>query len=129
RPVAPVEPAALARLLTDLDNERFETRDRAAKELRELDRLAVGALRQALAGKPSAEVRRGAAGLLARAEAPRAGGEWVGVGRALETLEGIGSAEARRVLDALAGGAPEARLIEEARAAVARLNRRMAAPR
>jgi len=40
--------------------------------------------------------------------------------RAVEVLERVGGAEARRVLEALAGGAPEARLTQEAKAALAR---------
>jgi hypothetical protein len=36
-------------------------------------------------------------------------------------LERVGTAEARRLLEALARGAPEARLTQEAKAALARL--------
>ena len=43
--------------------------------------------------------------------------------RAVQVLEGIGSTEARQLLDSLAQGAPEARLTQEARAAAARLGR------
>jgi hypothetical protein len=44
--------------------------------------------------------------------------------RAVEVLERIGDAEARRLLEALARGEPEARLTKEARAAAERLARR-----
>jgi hypothetical protein len=40
--------------------------------------------------------------------------------RAVEVLERVGGADARRVLEALARGAPEARLTQEAKAALAR---------
>jgi hypothetical protein len=47
--------------------------------------------------------------------------------RAVEVLERIGNAEARRVLEALAKGAPEARLTREARTSLERLLGRTAA--
>jgi hypothetical protein len=43
--------------------------------------------------------------------------------RAVEVLEGIGSAAARTVLNTLAGGDADARLTQEARAALRRLTR------
>jgi truncated hemoglobin YjbI len=46
--------------------------------------------------------------------------------RALEVLERIGNAEARRVLGAIAKGAPDARLTREARTSLERLLRRTA---
>ncbi len=44
--------------------------------------------------------------------------------RAIEVLECIGTAEARRVLEAISQGATEARLTQEAQAALQRLARR-----
>lgn len=46
--------------------------------------------------------------------------------RAVEALEHVGGAEARRLLEALAKGAPAARLTREARAALERLEKRPA---
>jgi hypothetical protein len=46
--------------------------------------------------------------------------------RGLEVLERIGTAEARQILETLAGGAPEALLTQEARASLERLARRPA---
>jgi WD40 repeat protein len=48
--------------------------------------------------------------------------------RAIEILERLGTAEARGVLEALAGGASEARLAREARASLKRLARHAPAP-
>lgn len=45
--------------------------------------------------------------------------------RCIELLESIGSAEARRVLQTLAGGIAEAELTQEAKASLARLARRI----
>ena len=44
--------------------------------------------------------------------------------RTIEVLEHIGDAEAKKVLESLAGGIDGARLTEEARASLARLNQR-----
>jgi hypothetical protein len=43
--------------------------------------------------------------------------------RAVEVLERVGSREAREVLRALAGGAPDAELTQQATAALARLTK------
>jgi hypothetical protein len=127
RPVPPVEAATIARLLADLDSEQFETRERAVKELQALDRLAEAPLRRLLAGQPPPGVRRAAQGLLDRLDGPLADADWLRTLRAVETLETIGTPEARRLLDDLTAGAPGARLTEEARAAALRLRRRAAA--
>ncbi|HEV3257262.1 MAG TPA: WD40 repeat domain-containing protein, partial [Gemmataceae bacterium] len=57
-PVAPADPRRLARLIADLDSNRFTTRQKATDELGRLADLAEPALRQVLRGKPSPEVRR-----------------------------------------------------------------------
>ena len=46
--------------------------------------------------------------------------------RSLEVLEGIGTDEARRLLEKVAKEAPSPRLVREAKAALERLNRRAA---
>ena len=46
--------------------------------------------------------------------------------RAVEVLEHVGTAEAKRVLETLAAGAAEARLTQEARASLRRLDARAA---
>jgi hypothetical protein len=47
--------------------------------------------------------------------------------RAVEVLEHIGTVEARKVLETLAAGAEGARLTEDAKSSLARLNRRVVA--
>jgi hypothetical protein len=118
RPVAAADPKGVAKLLADLDSDEFETRDKAARELEKLGDAAEPHLREALKGKPSAEVRRTAELLLERLE-----GQAVrrGVLRALEALEYIGTPEAARVLEALARGVPGAWLTREAKATHDRL--------
>jgi hypothetical protein len=63
--------------------------------------------------------------LLARLEAAPSG-EWLRALRAIELLEYFATPEARASLEGLAEGAPEARLTQEAKAALERLERRPA---
>lgn len=111
------------KLVADLDAPRFAVREAASRRLRLLGGDAIPALRQALAANPSAEQRQRLRALLDAAErspAPDA----VRASRAVWALEAAGTAEARRLLEALAGGADGAPLTVEAREAVDRLRRR-----
>jgi WD40 repeat protein len=119
RRVEPPEERAVAQLVRDLDSPVFATRQRASEELAKLDRLAEPALRQALAGQPSLEVRRRVQQLLEHLEAVPSGDQLRSL-RAVEALERIGTRPAREVLEALAGGAPNARLTRDAQAALRR---------
>jgi hypothetical protein len=125
RPTAPADPKRLAGLIADLDSEEFSVREQATRALADLGESALPALRKALTGRPSAETRQRVEPLLADLERPANSPERLRVLRAVEVLEYIGTAEARQVLEALAGGMPEARLTQEARAS---LNRLAAAP-
>src|SRR5262249_61991833 len=58
RMVAPADPAQLRRLIADLDNDDFATREAATRELARLDALAEPALRAALEGDVAQERRR-----------------------------------------------------------------------
>jgi WD40 repeat protein len=118
-PPAAADERRVARLIKDLDSDEFAARQRAAAELEGFVELAVPALRKALDGKPSAEVRRQAEALLAKVEAPT--GEGLRRLRAVEALALAGGPEERKVLAALAAGAAEARVTREAREALRRL--------
>jgi hypothetical protein len=119
-PVPRPDRATIEKLIAELNSERFEVRKRAADELEKLADLAEPALRQALDRRPPLEVRRRIEKLLAQIEGPVTEPEQLRVLRAIEALERIGTAEARQVLEALAKGAPEARLTREAQAALER---------
>jgi WD40 repeat protein len=119
RPAAAAAPEHIARLVADLDSDRFAVRQRAEEELGNLLDVAEAALRAALAGQPSVEVRRRIEVLLNQLD-PCTSPERLRALRALEVLEQIGTPEAQQVLEKLAQGAPQARLTQEAKAALRR---------
>jgi WD40 repeat protein len=119
-PAAEIDTQQVRRWIADLDSEHFSTRTVAFQGLEKLGDRAAPALREVLAGKPSAEVRKQAGGLLARLRLARPP-EMLQRLRAVQVLERIGSGEARRLLETLARGMPAARETEEAKAALERL--------
>ena len=122
QPVRSPDPRRLARLLADLDSDRFEIREKATKQIEEIGELAKPALQKARTGKPSLEMRRRVEQILVNVE-PGHSPKQLRALRAVEVLEYIGTPAARRVLETLADGAAEARLTREAKASLARLAR------
>jgi WD40 repeat protein len=120
RPAAEADARAVARLIADLDSDRFEVRQKAAAGLEKLGELAAPALRKALASS-SAEVRRKADGLLAKLDSLSPSPERLRSLRVVEALEHAGTPEAKALLEALARGAAGARLTREARLSLERL--------
>jgi WD40 repeat protein len=120
-----VAPERIAKLIRNLDDDTFQVRAEARRELEKLGAAAEPALRQALEKSPSLEVRRQVEELLAAVAAQRKVpfGDVLRGLRAVEVLEQIGSREARQVLKSLAAGAPEAALTQEAGATLQRLDR------
>jgi hypothetical protein len=105
-------------VLGGLDHEVAEARIERGLERVDLDKLgdsAASALRKALREGRPLEVRQRIEHLLARLD-----DESLRISRAMEVLERISSAEAHRLLQALAGGADGARLTREARAGLTR---------
>jgi hypothetical protein len=121
RPAAPVPAGRIARWVADLDDDNFAVREQASRELEAAGGAARAALQKALAGEPSAEVRRRAEALLQKLDGAAPSPGQLRPLRALEALEQCGTPEARQALRELAEGAPGARLTEEARAALRRL--------
>jgi WD40 repeat protein len=115
------EPARVARLIAELDDDSFEVRNRAHEELARHAVLVETDLCRALARDPSPEARRHLQDLLALATTltPQALTEL----RVIETLERIGTSEARRTLEEVASGNPSAPLTREAKAGLERLRR------
>ncbi|HEV3256788.1 MAG TPA: hypothetical protein VG013_07915 [Gemmataceae bacterium] len=129
KPRSAPDPELLERLIGDLDAKQFATRESAVEQLAKLDRAAEPAIRQALARRPSPEVRRRLESLLTNLRASLVtNAEGLRGTRAVAVLERIGSAEARKVLESLARGTPAANLTQDAKAALERLKRRAAVP-
>jgi WD40 repeat protein len=123
------DPRRIARLIADLDSNRFKVRQQATEELERLGPKAASALRKALQGQPTPETRMRLRRLVEQLENPGAPAlpteELVGL-RVLEALELAGTTEARRALEEVAHGTAE-RWPSEAKAALERLARRSAA--
>jgi hypothetical protein len=81
-------------------------------------------LHQTLERQPSAVVRQRVQDLLEKLEKRKGASEWLRRLRAVEVLEIIATPDARAILHKLADGAPEARLIQEAKASLERLSKR-----
>jgi RNA polymerase sigma factor (sigma-70 family) len=126
RPATAPPPQRLAALVAALDSDRFADRTGAAAELERLGPIAGPALQRALAGRPSAELRRRAEELLAKAQGPATAPNDLRELRAVAALERGGGPEARRLLTGLAGGAAGARLTREAQESLRRLAGRRA---
>jgi WD40 repeat protein len=113
----------IARWITQLDDEDFNVRTQAARELEHAGLVAKGPLQKALEGKPSAETRRQVERLMERLESSGPSPDALRPSRAVEVLERIGTPEARQVLETVAKGQPDAGLTREAEAALQRLSR------
>jgi WD40 repeat protein len=124
RPTVGLDAAAVKRHLAALGAADFAEREAAMAELAEVVEEAEPLLRAALAGRPAPEVRRRIERLLAGLAQGGGGPAGWRRSRALEALERAGSPEAVRLVRALAGGVPEARLTRAARAALRRLRGR-----
>jgi HEAT repeat protein len=116
--------AVVERLLADLDSDEFTVRDRAGTELEKLGEDAEPALRKALEGKPSPEVRSRAEKLLVKFADPKNRQDGIWALRALAVLERADTAEAREVLEGLGSAKTADWLTREARSVLARLERR-----
>jgi WD40 repeat protein len=128
KPVGDADLKKTRQLIAELDSDAFEAREKAFKQLEALGGAALPAMREALAAKPSPEVRRRLEALLARVPQSAPSPEGLRRLRAVLVLEQVASPEARAVLTELGAGAPYAAETREAKAALARLNRRAAAP-
>jgi WD40 repeat protein len=119
---AGAEARQIGQWVADLDSPRFAVRSKAAQALEQVGEAAEPALRKALEGQPSLDLRRQIERLLQKARGIPSG-ERLRELRAVEVLEHLGTPEARQVLETLSRGAAEARLTQEARASLARLAR------
>jgi WD40 repeat protein len=119
QPVQAPDADTVARLVVLLDSNKFTEREKARMALEKMGEGAAHLVRQTLAGKISEELRRRLEELLRKWDATSVAS--LRQHRAVATLEWIDTPASRAVLQALAEGAPEARLTVEARAALKRL--------
>jgi WD40 repeat protein len=125
QPVSSLSREQMRQLVLDLGSKQFRVRLAAEKELEKQGAAATDSLRAALKDKPGLEERRRIEQILALGESPFRSARVVREDRALEILEGEGTPQARKVLEKLAAGSPNALLTREAKAALQRLQLRM----
>jgi WD40 repeat protein len=128
RPVPPVEKQILTRLVGDLDHDSFPIRNRATERLAALGEIAESALRDKLNKQPTPEYRERATALLHNLQPPISSPEALKASRSIQILEQMNTTAARRLLQILADGATDARITQEAQAALQRLSRRSPIP-
>ena len=119
---APPPDVQTSQLIADLNGDDFQTRERATSALARRGKAVYAELQKAYSNKPLPEPRWRLELLLARLkDAPSDDTARL---RAVQVLETIGGDDARRVLEYLAKGRPDARLTTEAKASLQRLNAR-----
>ncbi len=111
----------LKQFVADLDSEDFPTREAAAKALEKVGGEASALLKDAVQKSPSAEVRKLAAELLGKIDAPATRAEDMRLFRVVEAVENLRTPEACALLEKWATGPAGHRLTIEAAAALARL--------
>jgi RNA polymerase sigma factor (sigma-70 family) len=115
--------ARVRRLVAQLDSDEFQQREAASRELAAMGELIEETLRSALTKAESAEVQRRLKDLLGKLHGGPTADD-LRQRRAVHALELCGTAAARQLLRALAGGARGARLTRDARAALERLEKK-----
>jgi WD40 repeat protein len=124
RPITIVDEKRLKQLLTDLNDEDFDVRERADKELYELRGQSEVALERAAATPLPLEAKSRLTTLLAKSP-PTLSPEILRVRRSLQLLEWIGSADAHALLKTMAHGNDGALETPAALQALERLNKRV----
>jgi WD40 repeat protein len=112
------------RLLAELDSDDFATRQKATAALGKLQADWLPLFFEALRRAPSLEAERRIRRLLAEPHKARWSPDMLRRLRAVAVLERVGTPGARAVLREVAKGVPEARLTQEARSALGRLDAR-----
>jgi hypothetical protein len=112
--------------IKELDNDDFQVRERASAGLSNAGALAEPVLRRALGEPISLETKTRVNALLERMPATPPGSAWLSTLRALETLEGIGTPEARKLVEQLGKGLAESPQTREAGHSLERMKKRLA---
>jgi RNA polymerase sigma factor (sigma-70 family) len=122
KPAVGPDAKQVEKLIASLDDDSFEARDKAARELKKFGPVVVPALKKVLANKPSLDVKRRIEEVIAEALTV-ADPEDLRSARAVEVLERMGEPEAYQLLQAIAKGAEGAVATEAAKAALGRLKK------
>lgn len=125
RPVSAQDMEHLRGLLRELDSDDFKKRAHAVRRLEAVKSEIQPLLRRALANATTLEARRRLEQLASPHAVPPVGEELRAL-RGIEVLERLATPEAQQLLEALAGGAAEARRTRAAKAAIERLRQRRA---
>ncbi len=121
-PVVAADPKKVPGLIDDLGSPVVAVRDAASSTLQAAGDTVVPALRTALAAAESTEKRQRLDRLLK--ESDDTSPTQFRIVRAIELLERLGSPDAKKLLAVLAAGAPGSRTTKEAKASLARLDRK-----
>lgn len=119
RPVPAADAEKISQLITDLGGS-FDARRKAIAELERLGELTVEPLKAAAAKNPPLDLKQRIEKLIEKAGTRKLLGDQLRELRAVEVLELAATPEAKKVLDTLAKGAPDARLTREAKFAAER---------
>lgn len=121
KPTAAHDAKHVEELIDRLDDPRYAVRQKASAELLRFGERVLPAVEAALARNPTLEARRRLIDLRKRTAGLLLTGPRLQAYRAVEVLECIATADARKILLALAGGDSGAMLTTQARAALERL--------
>jgi len=124
KPTAVPTPQQISGMIADLDSNQFAVRQNVTEGLESLGMIAEAPLKEALAAKPSLELRQRIERLLALLTKRGTQGEELRRVRALEVLEHINTAAARDVIAAVAEGQANLLAAAEAKASLERLGKR-----
>jgi WD40 repeat protein len=114
----------LAKTLSELDDDRYQVRERAMQDLARLGEIVEPLLRHKLEEQPSLEVRQRVQMLLNNLKTSTPAPDHLRVLRAFEVLERIGTDEARELFETHARQSPAGPLTREAQACLYRLGSR-----
>ncbi|HEX3150436.1 MAG TPA: sigma-70 family RNA polymerase sigma factor [Gemmataceae bacterium] len=118
KPAESPDPKRLTALVADLDSATFATREKASKELLEIGRPALAALREIARTSKSSEVGKRATDLIEQIDGPTVSSKELRELRAIDVLVWIGTGDAKELLAKLAKGEANARLTIAAAAAI-----------
>jgi WD40 repeat protein len=123
KPIRKEDAAPLQRRFLELDDRRFDVRQKATEEMKQTPAEWEFVFREALLAQPGLELRRRLEQVRAVSAAGQFSAETVRALRGVQVLERIGTAEARSLLKQIAEGLPEARLTQDANDALQRQQR------